>query len=90
MFNDEDNEVFTPFDVYYDPKSHRFLAIVQNHDDGVLCTGFAGFYRDAMTNTNRQLLSFEYAKDFIKVGAIDQFPQAERDSLIDSWKVKGF
>ncbi|MBU6414902.1 hypothetical protein KGQ34_01495 [Patescibacteria group bacterium] len=73
-------------DVFYDPKTNRFIQVRGLHDDYVACGGFTIFYEDARTNKSSQQLSHEYVDALVKITCIDKTDFAFFDRF--GWKVK--
>lgn len=76
--------------VYYSLMVNRFFQVKFAQDNGLLCGSFTGYYSDSRTNTQRQVLSYDYVWQCEKVEAIDKFPNAEICPIVKSYRVKGY
>ena len=70
--------------VYYSSQANRFFQIKSITDDYYICGGFSEYYSDAMTNIQRQQLSYDFIKKCILAKQIDKFAEYNRVG----WKVK--
>ena len=77
--------------IFFDKDKRAFVEVKQVIGDVCTCGGYTTFYGDSQTNIIRQVITKHYLRTHCyRVTAIDECKDAEMDTLVRAWRVKGW